>query len=302
MSNFSSSANVRGRGSLSFGTDDPGPRTDLYVAAPPAGRPSKIGFAADAGRRASQVSEDLGMDFQLAWREPHPAAPEIEARVKTVLKALTCDPNAFRYYSSELFTVRPAVVIAVARAEIDRFAAEMQPRDGLKTSSDMVTFRISTSAAHDLSEFAEEKGLSVSELLRERVRGYLSGEIVLWPLAKQWDAGYGLPPASVARAAWTSRRFDYTQTFRLPQDLARRLRTRAGWQGRTASELMRRLVLHSGPAPTGAEASGGNQGEAESAGDEPPKDGPSKDGPSEGDPSEGSSGEGDSGESAARPM
>jgi hypothetical protein len=123
---------------------------------------------------------------------------------------------------------------------------------------------------------------------------------VLWPLAKQWDAGYGLPPASVARAAWTSRRFDYTQTFRLSQDLARRLRTRAGWQGRTASELMRRLVLHSGPAPTGADASGGDLGE--SAGDEPPKDGPSEDGPCEDGPSEGSSSEGDSSESGARPM
>jgi hypothetical protein len=159
----------------------------------------------------------------------------------------------------------------------------------------MVTFRISTSAAHDLSEFAEEKGLSVSELLRERVRGYLSGEIVLWPLAEQWDAGYGLPPASVARAAWTSRRFDYTQTFRLPQDLARRLRTRAGWQGRTASELMRRLVLHSGPAPTGADASGGDQGGGESAGDRPPKGDSGEGSSSEGDSGEGDSDEGDSG-------
>jgi predicted DNA-binding protein len=298
MSNFSSSANVRGRGSLSFDTDDPGPRTDLYVAAPAAGRPSKIGFAADAGRRTSQVSKDLGMDLQLVWQEPHPAAPEIEARVKTVLKDLTCDPNA-QYYSSELFTVRPAVVIAVAKAEIARFAAEMPPRDGSQTSSDMFTFRISTSAAHDLSEFAEEKGQSVSEVLRERVRGYLSGTIVLKPLPDVWDASGGFPPASIARAAWTSRRFGHTQTFRLPQDLARRLRTRAGWQGRTASELMRRLVFHSGPAPTGADASGGEDGpgEGESTGDEPPKDGPS-----EGDPSEGSSSEGDSGESGARPM
>jgi hypothetical protein len=284
VNNSNSNANVRGRGSLSFDTGEPGPRTDLYVASLPADERSKIGFAADVGRRIRQVSEDLGMELQLVWQEPHPAAPEIEARVKTVLQNLRLDPNAFSYYAKELFTVRPAVVIAVARAEIDRFAAEMPPRGSSKTSSDMVTFRISTSAAHDLSETAEEKGLSVSELLRERVRGYLNGTIVLKPLPDVWDASDGFPPASVARAAWTSRRFGHTQTFRLPQDLARRLRTRAGWQGRTASELMRRLVLHSGPAPTGADASGG------------------EDGPSEGDPSEGSSSEGDSGESGARPM
>ena len=63
----------------------------------------------------------------------------------------------------------------------------------------MIAFRIGKPAACDLDEFSEEKGQSVSELFRERVRGYLNGEIVFWPLAVQWDAGYGLPPASVAR-------------------------------------------------------------------------------------------------------
>jgi hypothetical protein len=163
--------------------------------------------------------------------------------------------------------------------------------------------------AQDLADYAEESGQTVSEVLRERVRGYLSGTIVLKPLPDVWDASDGVPPAFVARAAWRSRRFNHMQTVRIGLDLARRLRIRAAWQGISCSALMRRLVLYSGPAPTDADASGGEDGpgEGESTGDEPPKgdsgEGSSSEGgSSEGGSGEGGSGEGGSGEGDAGPM
>jgi hypothetical protein len=239
------------------------------------------------------------MDFQPVWQQPHPAAPEIEARVKTVLADITCDPNVFSLYTDELFAVRSEVVVAVAEAEIERFAAEMEASDG---KGDMVAFRMMKAVAQDLVDYAEESGQTVSEVLRERVRGYLSGTIVLKPLPDMWDASDGFPPAFVARAAWRSRRFNHMQTVRIGLDLARRLRIRAAWQGISCSALMRRLVLYSGPAPTDAEAPGSDQEEGESTGDEPPKGDSGEGSSSEGGSGEGGSGEGGSGEGDAGPL
>jgi hypothetical protein len=288
MSNSNAVSNVHGPGSGD-------PLNALYVAAPSTNRPSKIGFAADVDRRACQVSRDLEMDFQPVWQQSHPAAPEIEARVKTVLSGITCDPNVFGLYTDELFAVRSEVVVAVAEAEIERFAAEMEASE---KKNDMIPFRMMKGVAQDLVDYAEESGQTVSKVLRERVRGYLNGTIVLKPLPDVWDSSDGFPPASVARAAWRSRRFNHMQTVRLGISLARRLRIRAAWQGISCSALMRRLVLYSGPAPTGADASGGEDGpgEGESTGDEPPKGDSGEGSSSEGDSSEGGSGEGGSGE------
>ncbi len=169
MSNSNAVSNVHGPGSGD-------PLNALYVAAPSTNRPSKIGYAADVDRRACQVSRDLEMDFQPVWQQPHPAAPEIEARVKTVLTDITCDPNVFGLYTNELFAVRSEVVVAVAEAEIKRFAAEMEAS---REKNDMIPFRMMKGVAQDLADYAEESGQTVSEVLRERVRGYLSGTIVL---------------------------------------------------------------------------------------------------------------------------
>lgn len=208
------------------------PLRTLYVACPNEGRPAKIGFTSDLAVRLPQLRRRLDMDVDYVWTASHPAAPEIEARIKATLSPLSV--------GEELFDTDADVLVAVAESEIRRFQDEI---NGRGTKGDLISFRLGAGAAERLVEWAEAQGCSVSAFLRDRVRAYLDGEITL-----------GKPDSGMT----------VSRSFRLSSRQAQALRVRAGRQGRTCSELIRHLILDSSPSPAG-----GDEGRDLVSGDSP---------------------------------
>jgi predicted DNA-binding protein len=193
------------------------PLRTLYVACTDDRTPAKIGFTSDLSARLPRLRRHLGVDIDYVWTAPHPAAPEIEARVKATLSPISL--------GDELFDTDADVLIAVAETEIDRFDAELEGQE-----KDLISFRLGADAADHLDEQAEAEGRSVSAFLRSRVRAYLNGDM---------------------RVEKPTKSVKVSRSFRLSYRQAQALRVRAGRQGRTCSELIRRLILDGNPLSAG---------------------------------------------------